>query len=318
MKFVILGAGGIGCYYAARLLTAGHDVVLVARGSHLDALQREGLSLTHPDFTFNGTVNATDVSGLCHQYQADEFDLLILASKGSTTAPILAQMQNWLAQSSVPLLSIQNGVTNEPVIADAIGMERTIGGLAIKIGAHVLRPGVVEATGIAQIDFGAWPNATQNPSLQPWLETFSRLFSDAGIPNQLYDDVSVALWRKLMINNAVNPLTALVMKDTRVVTGDPVLQRTVYAIMQETARAARVAGVNISGQDIDAMFELICQFDAIKTSMLVDREKGRPMEIHEICDPVIENCRRAGEPACHTELIRQLLQHASGQCPSAE
>ncbi|QSA20948.1 2-dehydropantoate 2-reductase, partial [Vibrio furnissii] len=117
-----------------------------------------------------------------------------------------------------------------------------------------------------------------------------------GIPNQLYDDVSYALWRKLMINNAVNPITALTMQDTGVVTRDPVLRRTIHTIMQETARAASVAGVTMTEQDVDAMFDLICQFDAIKTSMLVDREKGRPMEIHEICGPVIENCRQLGEP----------------------
>ncbi|WP_417868962.1 ketopantoate reductase family protein [Vibrio furnissii] len=316
MKFAILGAGGIGCYYAARLLHAGHDVVLVARGAHLDALQSHGLSLSHPDFSFEGRVNATDVAGLCKQENAADFDLLILASKGSTTAPILAQMQPWLAGSSVPMLSIQNGVTNEQVIAEALGVERTIGGLAVKIGAHVLSPGVVEATGIAQIDFGAWPNVQHNPTLQPWLEQLAAIFLDAGIPNQLYDDVSYALWRKLMINNAVNPITALTMQDTGVVTRDPVLRRTIHTIMQETARAASVAGVTMTEQDVDAMFDLICQFDAIKTSMLVDREKGRPMEIHEICGPVIENCRQLGEPAVTTELMSQLLQHASGQRPA--
>ncbi|MCG6257832.1 ketopantoate reductase family protein [Vibrio furnissii] len=316
MKFAILGAGGIGCYYAARLLHAGHDVVLVARGAHLDALQSQGLSLSHPDFSFEGRVNATDVAGLCKQENAADFDLLILASKGSTTAPILAQMQPWLAGSSVPMLSIQNGVTNEQVIAEALGVERTIGGLAVKIGAHVLSPGVVEATGIAQIDFGAWPNVQHNPTLQPWLEQLAAVFLDAGIPNQLYDDVSYALWRKLMINNAVNPITALTMQDTGVVTRDPVLRHTIHTIMQETARAASVAGVTMTEQDVDAMFDLICQFDAIKTSMLVDREKGRPMEIHEICGPVIENCRQLGEPAVTTELISQLLQHASGQRPA--
>ncbi|KQH88007.1 ketopantoate reductase family protein [Vibrio furnissii] len=316
MKFAILGAGGIGCYYAARLLHAGHDVVLVARGAHLDALQSQGLSLSHPDFSFDGRVNATDVAGLCKQENAADFDLLILASKGSTTAPILAQMQPWLAGSSVPMLSIQNGVTNEQVIAEALGVERTIGGLAVKIGAHVLSPGVVEATGIAQIDFGAWPNVQHNPTLQPWLEQLAAIFLDAGIPNQLYDDVSYALWRKLMINNAVNPITALTMQDTGVVTRDPVLRRTIHTIMQETARAASVAGVTMTEQDVDAMFDLICQFDAIKTSMQVDREKGRPMEIHEICGPVIENCRQLGEPAVTTVLISQLLQHASGQRPA--
>ncbi len=89
MKFAILGAGGIGCYYAARLLNAGHDVVLVARSAHLEALKTQGLSLTHPDFSFAGKVNATDIAGLCEHSNAADFDLLILASKGSTTRRFL-------------------------------------------------------------------------------------------------------------------------------------------------------------------------------------------------------------------------------------
>lgn len=313
MKFAMIGAGGIGCYYAARLIRAGHEVVLVARGEHLRALQTRGLTLSHPEINFQQPVTATDVNGLCQSHRADSFDLLIIASKGSTTGPILAQMQPWLSQSKVPVLSIQNGVTNEQAIADAVGLPRTIGGLAVKIGAHVIAPGEVEATGIAQIDFGPWPNAASNSALDAFSEQLQDVFSSAGIPNQLYPDVNYALWRKLMINNAVNPVTALTQKDTRVVTQDPILRETIRTIMQETANAAAVDGVVMSEQDVSEMFELICQFDAIKTSMLVDREKGRPMEIEEICGPVIANCRQAGQPAHHTELISRLLRHASGQ-----
>jgi len=313
LRFAVIGAGGIGCYYAAKLVDAGHDVIFVARGEHLNALQQKGLTLTHPNYSFSGAVNATDIAGLCENYQSADFDLLILASKGGTTDPIMKQMKDWLDKSDTPVLSIQNGVTNEGVIANSIGIKRTIGGLAIKIGGHVVSPGEVEATGIAQIDFGAWPSDAVNPTLRPFLNEISHIFTQAGIPNELYEDVSYALWRKLLINNAVNPITALTMKDTQTVTRDPVLRKTVYKIMEETARAANYANVNMTDSDVEEMFTLICNFDAIKTSMLVDREKGRPMEIHEICGPVIDYCRQGGEPATTTELISHLLQHASGQ-----
>lgn len=74
MKFAMLGAGGIGCYYAARLIDAGHDCVLVARGAHLNSLQKNGLNLEHPDFQFHASVEATDVSGLCREYDCNSFD----------------------------------------------------------------------------------------------------------------------------------------------------------------------------------------------------------------------------------------------------
>lgn len=312
MKFAILGAGGIGCYYAARLIDAGHKCVLVARGEHLRAMQLHGLTVEHPEFTFNAPVTAVDLNELCRDHTCDSFDLLILASKGSTTLPMMTQMQDWLSRGNVPVLSIQNGVTNESIIEDTIGRRRTIGGLAVKIGAHITSPGRVVTTGIAQIDFGAWPSAAANPSLQPFLVSLASQLTAAAIPNTLYDDVSYALWRKLLINNGVNPLTALTLKDTGVITKDPVLRRTVYKMMEETARAANVAGVALSKADVDEMFRLICEFDAIKTSMQVDREKGRPMEIREICGPVIDYCRKTGKPAETTELISHLLLNASG------
>lgn len=313
MKFAMIGAGGIGCYYAAKLVNAGHDVVFVARGEHLKVLQQQGLEITHPDFFFSAPVSATDIQGLCDDYNGSDFDLLILASKGSTTSSIMDQMKPWLDACDTPVLSIQNGVMNEGIIANTVGLKRTIGGLAIRIGAHVLEPGKIEATGKAQIDFGAWPSESANPHLKDFLCELSSIFDSADIPKQLYEDVSYALWRKLLINNAINPITALTMKDTQTVTKDPVLKQAVYKIMQETARAARCANVNMTEDDVAEMFRLICEFDAIKTSMLVDREKGRPMEIQEICGPVIDYCRQAGDPATTTELICHLLQHASDQ-----
>lgn len=307
MKIAIIGAGGIGCYYAARLIRAGHECVLVARGEHLKALNERELEVEHPEFRFHAKVEATDVAGLCANYDSNKFDLLILASKGGSTASIMSQMSDWLAGSKVPVLSIQNGVSNEEVIEQVIGRDRTIGGLAVKIGAHIIRPGVVEATGIAQIDFGAWPTCEKNPKLNEFLSQLSSDFSDAGIPNTLYQDVRYALWRKLLVNNGVNPLSALTLKDTGVLTSDPTYRRTVRKMMDETAIAANAAGVAMSDKDVEEMFELICNFDAIKTSMLVDREKGRPMELKEICEPVIQYCKQAARPAETTELIYRLL-----------
>jgi len=315
MRFVIIGAGGIGCYYAAKLLKAGHECVLIARGQQLQALVEAPLGVSHPEFCFREQVTATDIDGLCSDYQADDFDLLILSTKGGTTAELMAQLKLWLTDSALPVLSLQNGVSNEPLIAQVISKERTLGGLAVKIGAHTVHPGMVEATGEARIEFGAWPSAPQNPGQESLLITLSSVFSDAGIPNRICQDVSHALWCKLVINNGVNPLSALTLKNTGELTSDPTYRHTVYKMMQETARAANAAGVALTDADVEEMFQLICNFEPIKTSMQVDREKGRPMELNEICQPVIEYCKQASKPAETTELIYRLLVDASQTDP---
>jgi 2-dehydropantoate 2-reductase len=311
MKFAMIGAGGIGCYYAARLIAAGHECIFVARGEHLQALQKYGLHLDHPDFQFHQPVSATDITGLCRDYHCDEFDLLILGAKGYATPAILQEMSHWLAQGDTPVLSIQNGVTNEEIIERSVGKERTIGGLGIYISGHIVEPGNVHVQGAGQIDFGAWPNTKLNLKMADFCQTLATIFSEANIQIQLYDDVRYALWRKLVLNNGVNPLTALTDQQTGTITKDPILGRTVHKMMQETARAANVAGVTISEQDVNDMFDLICKFVDIKTSMQVDMERGRTLEINEICGPVIDYCQQINQPAETTELIYKLLVNAA-------
>ena len=88
----------------------------------------------------------------------------------------------------------------------------------------------------------------------------------------------------------------------------PKLSSLVFGLMQETAKAARVLHVNISEEDVDAMFELIKGFDSIKPSMLVDLEHGRALEIEEICGVVIRILNEVGQDAPYTKTIAFLLE----------
>lgn len=305
MHCLIIGAGGIGGYYGARLLDAGHAVTFVARGDHLAALQRQGLQVSHEDLQFQAPVTALSLPALLAAHHCAEFDLILVTLKSGATADWLHSCADWLRQADTPVLSLQNGVDNEALIADCLGAARTLGGLAVRIGGHIIAPGQIEARGPAQVVMGRWPCAEAD---DPALTMLADAFNGAGIPTRISSDIRRELWKKLLINNGVNPLSALTGLDTRRLTADPVLGRTVHALMQETARAARADGVELAPADVDEMFELISRFDAIKTSMLVDREKGRPLELDEISGAVIRRCRQLGEPAPNTELVQRLLQ----------
>ena len=152
---------------------------------------------------------------------------------------------------------------------------------------------------------GRWP---QQDAPDAGLEALTDVLNAAQISTRLTDNIRYELWKKLVINNGVNPLSALTGLDTRRLTADPVLGGKVYAMMQETALAARADGVSLTQADVDEMFALISQFDAIKTSMLVDREKGRPLELEEISGAVIRRCQQQSTSAPITELVQRLLQ----------
>nr|AMR08645.1 2-dehydropantoate 2-reductase [uncultured bacterium] len=308
LRLLMVGAGGIGGYYAARLLGAGHQVVLTARGEHLTALRANGLTVRYDGSDLVHRPEALDHQQLIAQFHPDDFDVIVLALKATATASVVKELGGWFVQGRVPVLSLQNGVDNEPLLADAIGAGRVIGGLAVRIGGHIVRPGVIEAEGVAQIVMGEWPAAgqTAGPS-QQLLETLVSEFNTAGIPTTLSDRIRYELWRKLVINNGVNPLSALTGLDTRSLTHHPEFSRIVYRMMAETVAASRADDVNLGQTDLDDMFDLISSFNAIKTSMLVDKEKGRPLELDSIAGAVLRRCRELGIEAPYTSTITALL-----------
>ena len=309
MNFLIIGAGGIGCYYGARLQQAGHSVSYLARGEHLIAMQQQGLQVTHEDLNYHEPVDAMDIQQLLQNRTCNEYDLIMLTTKGGSTQPILEQMRNWLSNADTPFLSLQNGVDNESLIAEVVGKKRTLGGLAVRIGGHIVSPGKVEATGLAQIILGPWPSVDSPSSDEAQLaETFTEAFNTANIPSQLSQNIQQELWRKLIINNGVNPLSAVTRLDTRTLTSHPVLTKTVYQLMEEVASVAKADNVELSKTDVDEMYELICSFNAIKTSMLVDKEKGRPLELDSICGAVLRRASTLGIETPATELVNAILQ----------
>lgn len=310
LRILIVGAGGIGGYYAARLLHAGHEVVLTARGAHLAALREQGLTVQYGEEVWSFPVQALDHSGLVSGYSADAFDVVLVTLKSTATETMLAELGPWLYHGTVPVLSLQNGVDNEPALASLLGAQRVLGGLAVRIGGHIVQPGVVQAEGPAQIVMGEWPLAVGADRRGPLLEHLRSEFEAAGIPATVSDNIRYELWRKLVINNGVNPLSALTGLDTRSLTRHPEFQKIVHGMMAETVAASKADDVNLGPEDLSEMFDLISNFNAIKTSMLVDKEKGRPLELDSIAGAVLRRCECLGIEAPYTRTVNALLSHS--------
>jgi 2-dehydropantoate 2-reductase len=304
MHIAIIGAGGVGAYYGARLQKSGVKVTFVARGKHLDAMQKKGLHVSHPQFEFDEKVNAIDFDTLL-QKKPQDFDALILLTKATSTKEIAQQLSVWSKEHTPFIISLQNGVTNEDILASYIDARYIIAGLSVKIGAHIIAPGVIQAVGISQTIMGVWE---ENQEAKHFLEQFAHILIQSGIPATITKEIKLELWKKLLINNGVNALCALLEKKTGEVIHDEKLSKLVYALMQEGAIAAKKENVNISEEDVKAMFELIMNFDSIKPSMLVDRENFRKLELEEICGVVIKNCELQGVDAPYTRSVSTLLE----------
>jgi 2-dehydropantoate 2-reductase len=308
MHFAVIGAGGIGGYYGARLQAHGQQVTFIARGTHLQVLQTRGLRINHPEWRFDAPVRACSLEQFLQSSLPPQTDLIILCVKAIDTEAIAGQLADGFGEVSTPVLSLQNGVDNEAVLTRHLGVERVLGGLAVRIGSHLTAPGIIDAVGPAQVVLGQWPTAAATPNSTELLKRLDAVFNQAGIPTRVTDNIQLELWLKLVINNGVNPLSALTRLDTGTLMHDPGLSRIVYGLMAEATAAAAADGVPLTETDCQEMFELIRHFDPIKTSMLVDFELHRPLELEEICGAVLSRSRQLQREAPYTFTIYQLLR----------
>ena len=307
MNFLILGAGGIGSYFGARLIESGNEVSFVARGKQLQALQQKKLKLQHPEFCFEQKVISYNIEEIT-KLDFSNFDAVLLTTKSTSTLALSKLLQICFDnEEKIPyIVSLQNGVENEEILSFDLNKKYIIAGLTRKIGAHIVSPAVINATGSAETILGAIEKTVEN---QEFLEKLKKVLITAKIPTQLSDNINLELWKKLIINNGVNAICALLREKTGVIMHHEKLSKIVYGLMNETAMAASNKGIKISKEEVDEMFELITKFDSIKPSMLVDVENNREIELEEICNVVIKNCEAQNLDAPYTRTISTLLEY---------
>ena len=305
MNFLILGTGGIGAFYGARLLNSSNEVTFVARGTHLETIKNNGLKVEHPDFSFFENVKVSELKDI--NFNSLNIDVIILTTKSTSTRIICKELSQKLSniKKSPYLLSLQNGVENEKVLCEYFPKEKVLGGLTRKIGAHIIKPAYIKATGNVETLIGAIYKTKENTS---FLEKLNKTINNSRIHSEVVDDINKELWKKLIINNGVNAICALLEIKTGILMNDKKLSSLVYGLMKETVSAAKACNVNINEDELNQMYELIKNFDSIKPSMLVDREFKRELEIDEICTVVINYNKKQNIDSAYTKTISYLLE----------
>ncbi|UTJ06821.1 ketopantoate reductase family protein [Arcobacter roscoffensis] len=304
MNFLILGTGGIGAFYGARLLSSSNKVTFVARSLHLEAIRKNGLQVQHPDFSFSQKVDVSQLQDI--DFTSLNIDVIILTTKSNTTRIIAKELSFKLdtLKDKPYILSLQNGVENEKILCEYFKKDKIIGGLTRKIGAHIIKPSFIEATGKVETLIGSISQTKENTA---FLKKLNKSINEAGILCEVVDDINKELWKKLIINNGVNAICALLKIKTGVLMNNEKLSSLVYGLMKETQSAAKACSIEITNNELSQMYELIKNFDSIKPSMLVDREFKRELEIDEICNVVINYNKMQNIDSPYTKSISYLL-----------
>jgi 2-dehydropantoate 2-reductase len=263
-KIAVMGAGAVGCYYGGMLARAGHEVTLVGRAQHVEAMRKNGLRVEHKDFDSSFQVKAfEDASGL------KGAQLVIVSVKSQDTEHAGREMKSFLS-SETAVLSLQNGVDNAERLAAILGRE-VIGG-CVYAATEMAGPGHVKWNGRGELVIGRASASKEIAST----------FGKAGVPVEVSANVTGILWAKLVMNCAYNALSAITqLPYGKLVQGEGVPQ-VMDGIVDECLAVARAAGVVIPG-DLHAAARRIAETMPNQfSSTAQDLARGKPTEIEHL------------------------------------
>jgi 2-dehydropantoate 2-reductase len=299
MRVVIVGAGALGSLFGGLLARAGATVSLYnpSNVEHMRAIAREGLRIERDGESFQVALEArTTPEALAH---ADWVGIFVKAHQtGRAMAEIGPQIP-----SRAWVFSLQNGVGMESEILKFIPKERFVRGVTSQ-GATLLGPGRVRWAGVGPTKLGRW----EGPNT-PELEALRELLCRAGIETELSESIERLLWEKLLVNCAINPLTALFDRPNGALLEDAQLREIAREVVRETLRVARAHGVVLSDEEAIERVEAVASKTARNiSSMLQDVRRGRPTEIDYINGAVVREGQRLGIPTPLNLLLTKLLK----------
>jgi len=297
MKILVMGAGAVGAYFGARLQQAGEQMVFCARGEHLRALKDHGLKFSSYQGDFSIAVTATS-----EPRDFAPYDLILFCVKSYDTAAAARTLEGCLNPGGA-ILTLQNGVENEAVLAEVFGREAVMGGNA-RVGAELVAPGhVVHRTG-GLIEFGELDRRDTTRA-----QRLAELFRRAGIFGELTMRLPTIRWEKLLWNAAFNTVTTLVQRKVGDLIDDPDCVELLRALMHEIAAVARAEGVALGDAQVEAQITRSrAMLREVRPSTLQDSERGKPLEYEALSGAVIRTARRHQIATPHMDTVYALMK----------
>lgn len=315
MKICVFGAGAIGGYLGGMLARAGCEVSLVARGPHLAAIQKNGLTLWRDGKSQTYAITATDSAA-----ELGPQDFVLVTLKAHALSGVVADVRKLFGPDTA-VVSAVNGLpwwyfhgldspnTERPLesvdpgglIWRGIGPERAIG-CVVYPSVEVPEPGVIRHLSDDKFSLGE-PSGERSERVR----TLARVFIDAGLKAPVRPRIRDEIWVKLWGNLSFNPLSALTMATLDVLAGDAGIRVIARAMMVEAQAVGEKHGIRFA-VDVDRRIDAAASVGAHRTSMLQDLEQGRPLEIAALVESVMEVARLVGQPTPTIDLVHALLR----------
>lgn len=311
MRVAVVGAGAIGGFVAAALARAGTEVGVVARGAHLEAIRRDGLSVESDLGSFTVRVAAaSDVR------EFGALDVALLTFKAHHWPDVLPQLAS-LSGTGTTLVTLQNGlpfwyVRTPPVESvdpggriGALFPDAQIVGGVVHVSGHIARPGTIRQSGGMRYVFGD-AGVSAHPSRAALV---ADVFRAAELAPEVDPGIRATIWLKLVNNVGLNPVSALRGMTIKPMLADPQAREDVRVLMEQALHVGQAMGV-VKDVDIDARIAYAARLNDVKTSMLQDFELGKPLESEPILGAVVELGKRYGVDVSRIEDARDRLHAA--------
>ncbi len=297
MKILVMGAGAVGSYFGARMRAADEDVVLCARGKHLEAIREHGLDISSIRGDLKITVTATDTPS-----EFAPYDLILFCVKGYDTDAAAKLIQGCLKPGGA-ILTLQNGVENEARLAAIFGADGVMGGNA-RVGVEMVAPGKIVHLSTGHIDFGELDGRETDRA-----RAIADAFRRARILGQLSADIKTLRWDKLIWNGSLNTVATLTRRRVGELLDDAESMRLLRTLMKEIVAVGRAEGAKLNEGRIDAYIAHSQKnLRALKTSTQQDLEHGKPLEYEELSGAVVRAARRHGIEVPANDAVYALLR----------
>lgn len=297
---LIFGTGAVGGYYGGMLARAGFNVTFVARGKNYEILKEKGLTLIRDGKKENFPITVVETQLISTLQKIFDYILICVKSKDTKSA---AESIKPIIGKNTTIVSFQNGIENEEILAHILGKDKVIGGLVF-VASNLIEPGVVY-----QFGYNGGLIGELNCKKTERVAILAQMFKESGIDMNISDNIIGDLWNKLVWNAAFNPLSVITGK-----TVDKILEedhKLVKNIMSEVRDVAFAFGINLRPDTVEFNLNRSKGFIGFKTSMLQDFEKGRPLEIEEILGVVIRKAKEKKVPVPNTEMVYEKVRCAS-------
>lgn len=262
MQIVVIGAGAIGSVYGAKL-SALHDVTLVGRPDHVRAIQQNGLRLE------GGTVGTYSVNATTALESIAPGSLVLITTKVNDTAAAMAPVAP-LLPADATLLCVQNGLYSERIVRDMVGGQVVTLRAITQFGGSVRTPGLVSdvVNGYTLIE----PHERASD--------LAAVLTESGLDGRVTDDMKREMWRKVIFNCVINPITAIVGSPVGGISA-PGLVPLKRLVIDECLAVARADGVEFDVDFIEVIDEIFGKLTNV-ASTLQDLSKGRRTEIDHL------------------------------------